>query len=496
MRVAGVSVGKVRKKTLDPDANRTLATIEIDRKFAPLHADAKAMLRQKTLLGETYVELHAGVVGDEPSPEGGRLANGQRQADRRARRDLRRARPADARRVPHLAAGPRRGHRGPRPRPQRRARHAARASPHDGADVLEVLDAQEGAVTRLVKNTGVTFGALTENEQQLREPDHVGRARCSTPPPSQQDNLAETIRIFPTFLDESKATLARLQTFSANTEPLIEDLRPVARDLEPTLHDVRAARARPRALLRQPRPADRRVAAPACRRRSEILRGLKPMLGRARPVPAAAQPDPAVPRGVAVPGLGLHRQRRGGARRHDAVDRAAASATTCASSARWAPRALAIYTRAPGDEPRQLLPRPARAVRRPPGQGLSSRTTTASRAAARSRRPRATRAAASPRRSSFGQGMQGDFPHVAAKRTTRRQEVGRALRGLRVAARGCVGEAGEQPVGERAVALELELVEVALGPSARTQRRRCRATVASACRRARARRSRRRRWPS
>src|SRR2546430_6995409 len=55
VRVAGVSVGKVRAKELDPrGGNRTLTTIELDRKFAPIHKDARAILRQKTLLGETY----------------------------------------------------------------------------------------------------------------------------------------------------------------------------------------------------------------------------------------------------------------------------------------------------------------------------------------------------------------------------------------------------------------------------------------------------------
>src|SRR5947209_20594847 len=57
VRTAGVTVGKVREKRLDPRGNRTIATIELDRRFAPLHADARAILRQKTLLGETYVEL-------------------------------------------------------------------------------------------------------------------------------------------------------------------------------------------------------------------------------------------------------------------------------------------------------------------------------------------------------------------------------------------------------------------------------------------------------
>src|ERR671919_1085668 len=44
VRVAGVSVGKVRK--LEGAGNRTLATVELDRELAPLRADARAILRQ------------------------------------------------------------------------------------------------------------------------------------------------------------------------------------------------------------------------------------------------------------------------------------------------------------------------------------------------------------------------------------------------------------------------------------------------------------------
>src|SRR5688572_29376587 len=46
VRVAGVSVGKVRKLAVDGDRNRTVATIELDREFAPLRTDARAVLRQ------------------------------------------------------------------------------------------------------------------------------------------------------------------------------------------------------------------------------------------------------------------------------------------------------------------------------------------------------------------------------------------------------------------------------------------------------------------
>src|SRR5437763_10821965 len=61
VRVAGVSVGKVVGKELDPKGgNRTLATIELTRHFAPLRSDSRAILRQKTLLAETFVELTPG----------------------------------------------------------------------------------------------------------------------------------------------------------------------------------------------------------------------------------------------------------------------------------------------------------------------------------------------------------------------------------------------------------------------------------------------------
>src|SRR5918911_4556301 len=51
VRVAGVSVGKVVKKDVSADhPNRTVATLELNKKFAPLSQDARAILRQKTLL--------------------------------------------------------------------------------------------------------------------------------------------------------------------------------------------------------------------------------------------------------------------------------------------------------------------------------------------------------------------------------------------------------------------------------------------------------------
>ena len=66
VRISGVSVGKVQDITLAPNGKDALAKIDIDDKYAPLPSSTRAILRTKTLLGETYVEL---TPGDRNGPK-------------------------------------------------------------------------------------------------------------------------------------------------------------------------------------------------------------------------------------------------------------------------------------------------------------------------------------------------------------------------------------------------------------------------------------------
>ena len=56
VRISGVSVGKVKSIELG-DEGLAVAELELQEAYAPLPTDTQATLRQKTLLGETYVEL-------------------------------------------------------------------------------------------------------------------------------------------------------------------------------------------------------------------------------------------------------------------------------------------------------------------------------------------------------------------------------------------------------------------------------------------------------
>src|SRR3954469_10843926 len=79
VRISGVSVGKVTKIELGEgeNAGSAVATIELIDKYAPIPENSKAILRQKTLLGETYVELTPGNREDKKLPDGGELPAAQ-----------------------------------------------------------------------------------------------------------------------------------------------------------------------------------------------------------------------------------------------------------------------------------------------------------------------------------------------------------------------------------------------------------------------------------
>src|SRR3954451_488897 len=282
VRIAGVSVGKVVHKDIDAKKypNRTIATIQLNPSIAPLHTTAHAILRQKTLLGETYVELTPGAKNSPTIKENGWLANAAvhktveldeifqaldpvtRKAFQTWQQDL--AKGAQGRgtdlnnafgNLPRFVAS--------------------------GDDVLAVLDAPSAAVRRLIRTTGVTFAALTQNEQQL----HTlipGSADTFGALASQNEALAETFHIFPTFLDESHKTFVKLEAFAKNTKPLIDDLRPVARELRPTLKAIRGFAPDLKQTFEKLGPliTASKTGLPALR---DTLNGTTPLLGELQP---------------------------------------------------------------------------------------------------------------------------------------------------------------------------------------------------------------------
>src|ERR1700755_2263665 len=73
VRISGVDVGKVENIELGPTGHESVALLNIDDKYAPLPQGTRAMLRTKTLLGETYVELTPGSKSEPALQDGAEL---------------------------------------------------------------------------------------------------------------------------------------------------------------------------------------------------------------------------------------------------------------------------------------------------------------------------------------------------------------------------------------------------------------------------------------
>jgi virulence factor Mce-like protein len=232
VRISGVTVGKIKDVALGEDG-MAHAEVELDARYAPIPSDTRAVLRQKTLLGETYMELTPGTEGDNPLPEGGALPAANVapsvQLDEIFRTFNKPTRAAFQVWMQQQALA----FRG------RGADFSAAIGllpPFEEAAnrVLRILDTQRQAVRQLVRNGGETFNALSERRGQLRSLIESSNTVFQTTAKRNTD-LANTFQILPTFLRESRTTLTRLERFANDTDPLVRQLRPAAQQLSPTL---------------------------------------------------------------------------------------------------------------------------------------------------------------------------------------------------------------------------------------------------------------------
>jgi virulence factor Mce-like protein len=236
VRISGVNVGRVKSREPNEKTGLTDAVLEIESRYAPIPRDTRAILRVKTLLGETYVELSPGDRNAGLLKDGGKLPRGQVAETVQLDEILRTFDPITRQRFSTwfdqqgIAARGRAG---------QISTALANLTPfaEDTDDVLRVLRAQGTATRTLIRDTGEVFAALTERKGQLRALIRNSN-RTWAAIASRDAQLADTFRVFPTFLRESRATTRRVTTFADVTNPLIDQLRPAARQISPTLVDL------------------------------------------------------------------------------------------------------------------------------------------------------------------------------------------------------------------------------------------------------------------
>ncbi len=233
VKISGVEVGRVSGVELgegEQDAE-AIVTLELDPEYAPVPQDTRAILRAKSLLGEAYVELTPGDPRDGMLPDGGELPAAQvaksvqldelfRTFDAKTREAFRQGA------IDNSIAVRGRGST------INQTLGVLPGTLTELDDVLNILNQQEGDVTKLIRNTGVVFNALSERQGQLSSLITNTNTVFRTTATRTQE-LKDFFRIFPTFLRESRLTQERLGEVSEIGTPVMRKMVPVARQVKP-----------------------------------------------------------------------------------------------------------------------------------------------------------------------------------------------------------------------------------------------------------------------
>jgi virulence factor Mce-like protein len=228
VRISGVEVGHVVSLGLGKDG-RTHATLELAGRYAPIRADMHAILRQKTLLGETYVQLIPEDNSGRFLPDGAQLPNGQVEPsvtlddilsafDAKTRRDFQIWQEAAA--------------EGINGRGEQINADFASLEPfvESTNKLVTLLNEQAGAVKAVVHNTGVVFNALASRDGQL-EGTIVNGERTFHAAAEASQAFAAAFRALPAFERNSANALKETDKFQAIADPYFKEFQPTERQL-------------------------------------------------------------------------------------------------------------------------------------------------------------------------------------------------------------------------------------------------------------------------
>jgi phospholipid/cholesterol/gamma-HCH transport system substrate-binding protein len=283
VRISGVNVGHIVGLATHSNG-LTDVTVEMGHQYAPVNSNDRMVLRQKTLLGETYLELippHTAAANGPPLPDGGQIPARQVEPavtldDILAALDPKTRAAFKVWQQSLAAAFNGRG--------EQINSDFAELEPfvENANKLVSILASQEGAVREVVHNTGVVFDALTERDHQFRGFIENGETTFHALAQSSQQ-FADAFRELPEFEHSSEATFRELDRLATVASPLLDSSRAWERALSPLLRGVKAFTPDFNSLLTNTGPLTTAAkrGLPAFER---VLSLFKPVLGNLVPV--------------------------------------------------------------------------------------------------------------------------------------------------------------------------------------------------------------------
>jgi virulence factor Mce-like protein len=231
VRISGVNIGKVASI-----ANRglnSIVTMDIQPEYAPLPVDTRAILRQKTLLGEGYVELSAGRRSGPRFRDGARIPTWHVQATQSLDQVLGSFDKPTQHNFEALLNGTARSLQG---QGQNLSNAFGNLDPTvtELTAMLGVLNQQRSNIRQVISGGATVLTTLGDRSADLRALITAGDQVLSSTA-ARNAALSATVDALPPFLGRLQTTLRTLNTTLGLAKPSLDALAPVAPLVTPAL---------------------------------------------------------------------------------------------------------------------------------------------------------------------------------------------------------------------------------------------------------------------
>jgi phospholipid/cholesterol/gamma-HCH transport system substrate-binding protein len=235
VRAAGTKVGEVDGVTNVGDVAKVAIELN-DRNFVPVYRNATVQLRQKTLVGENYLDLEQGTTNAGAIPDGGALELSQARPSVEVDQVLSMMDPKTRAAVQADLDGLGPGLAG-RGQAINDTLSNLDSTVDSGMSVTQIIDAQRPQLASLIQDTGQVMDAFAARTTELRT--LVGSARLTAMAVASRDAaLIKAIDELPATLTQAKETTTQLGDLSALGSPVLSNLAAATQRLLPAVKDL------------------------------------------------------------------------------------------------------------------------------------------------------------------------------------------------------------------------------------------------------------------
>lgn len=234
VRISGVTIGRVA--SVKAEGVNSLVTIDIQSRYAPLPDDTRAILRQKTLLGEAYVALTPGTRTAPKIADGGTIPASQIEPTQQLDQVLNSFDTRTQNNLQALLNGTYTALYG-RGEDLNNAVGNLEPAVTSAAAIVSGLDNERGSVRSLIRDAGTVLTTVGNRSRDLQSLITAGDQVLSATA-ARNAQLTATINALPPFLTALRGTLSRLNGALTLAKPTLSALIPVGPLLTPALSDL------------------------------------------------------------------------------------------------------------------------------------------------------------------------------------------------------------------------------------------------------------------